>query len=58
MTMLRCVREHEADGFGTIPKGSLWDDESPYVVERDAFVDADAKPKKAAAKRAAEKGDD
>lgn len=53
--MLRCTRGHEAPGFGTIPKGSLWDDDSPYVTDSSAFEDADKpKPKKSAAR----KGDD
>lgn len=56
--MLRCVREHEAPGFGTVPVGSLWVDDSEYVVDRSAFVDADAKPKAATKKAAAKKGDD
>ena len=56
--MLRCVREHEAEGFGVIPVGSLWADDSEFVLDRSAFVDADAKPKRAAAKQAATKGDD
>lgn len=40
--MLRCVKDHHVDGFGVIPAGSLWDDDSPYVVESECFVDADA----------------
>jgi hypothetical protein len=39
----RCTQEHEAPGFGTIPEGSLWDDDSPYVTA-DYFVDVDAEP--------------
>lgn len=39
--MLRCIRAHHVDEFGDIPVGSLWADDSPYVVEPDNFVDAD-----------------
>lgn len=62
--MLRCIRTHDADGFGEIPEGSLWAEDSPYVGKSDAFEQVaegdDEKPaKKAAAKRAAtKKGDD
>lgn len=40
--MLRCIKAHTVDTFGTIPVGSLWDADSPYVVEAANFVDADA----------------
>jgi hypothetical protein len=40
--MKRCIEEHHAAGFGTIPVGSLWDDESPYIGAAAKFVDADA----------------
>lgn len=42
--MLRCVIEHVVPSFGTIPVGSLWDDDSPFVTERNAFEDADPAP--------------
>jgi hypothetical protein len=48
-----CVETHEAPGFGTIPEGSLWEDDSPYLVDEDKFVDVlepeDEKPKPRAA---------
>lgn len=31
--MLRCIEEHEVPTFGTIPVGSLWADDSPFVVD-------------------------
>ena len=34
-----CIREHVSPAFGVIPVGSLWDDDSPYLVEADAFAD-------------------
>lgn len=39
--MKRCVTTHDAAGFGTIPAGSLWDDDSPYITDdnADCFVD-------------------
>jgi hypothetical protein len=45
-----CISSHELPEFGVIPAGSLWDDESPYVVEADCFADVgdepEPKPKK------------
>lgn len=52
--MKRCVEEHTVPSFGVIPVGSLWEDDSPYVVEAGKFVDADApdpKPKPARNKK-------
>ena len=40
--MKRCTQEHHAPGFGTIPVGSLWADDSPYAVEAECFEDVDA----------------
>lgn len=42
--MKRCVTTHHAAGFGTIPAGSLWADDSEYLTDDNAkcFVDADA----------------
>lgn len=38
--MKRCVIEHEAPGFGRVPVGSLWDDDSPFLTdENEAFFD-------------------
>jgi hypothetical protein len=52
--MKRCIEEHTVAGFGTIPVGSLWDDDSPYVGATAKFVDIDApEPVKAPAKKAA-----
>lgn len=50
--MKRCVETHVAPGFGEIPAGSLWDDDSPYITNTAAFVDvvetaAAAAPRKA-----------
>ena len=40
--MKRCTVTHQAPTFGTIPAGSLWDDDSPYVDDApELFVDAD-----------------
>lgn len=54
--MKRCTEDHHAPGFGLIPAGSLWADDSPYVIEADKFADVDeapapAKPKKAPARK-------
>ena len=63
--MKRCVEEHTVPAFGTIPAGSLWADDSPFLVEPAKFVDVDApepapKPvKKAPVRKFGEKkGDD
>ena len=51
-----CTETHMAPGFGEIPAGSLWADDSPYVQDADKFTEVDAaatapaKPKKAARK--------
>lgn len=34
-----CTVTHRVDGFGEIPAGSLWDDDSPYAVGFDRFAD-------------------
>jgi len=39
-----CTVEHDAPGFGTVPGGSLWDDDSPYVIAADCFADVADKP--------------
>ena len=64
--MKRCTQEHTAAGFGTIPVGSLWADDSPYVIDADMFepVDADEVPevekpkRKPPARKFGEKGGD
>jgi len=57
----RCTQEHDAPGFGTIPVGSLWEDDSPYATAPH-FVDVDApepapKPKKAAPRKFGQKNE-
>ena len=42
--MLRCIEEHVAPGFGTIPVGSLWADDSPYVAQADKFATVTDEP--------------
>lgn len=37
-----CITEHECPGFGTIPAGSLWADDSPYTAATDMFDDVAA----------------
>lgn len=32
-----CIEEHDAPGFGRIPDGSLWADDSPFVQDVDKF---------------------
>ena len=34
-----CTIAHHVPTFGDIPEGSLWADDSPYVVELDKFAD-------------------
>lgn len=41
-----CVKEHVDPAFGTIPVGSIWEDDSPYIGAGENFADADAKPAK------------
>lgn len=49
-----CTKTHQVKGFGEIPEGSRWDDDSPYLTKANArnFVDeADyVKPKPTPAK--------
>lgn len=40
--MKRCIKAHHVDAFGDIPVGSLWDDDSPHIVDEANFVDVDA----------------
>ena len=53
--MKRCTQDHHAPGFGLVPAGSLWDDDSPYVIEADLFEDVETpapmKPKKATTRK-------
>lgn len=35
-----CIEAHDAPGFGHIPAGSLWDDESPFAQDADKFAEA------------------
>ena len=53
--MKRCTQEHEVPTFGTIPVGSLWADESPYVTDLTMFADVDDAPEPPKAKKAARK---
>jgi len=53
--MKRCVEEHTVPSFGTIPVGSLWEDESPFVLAEhsDKFIsDALPQPAEKPAKKA------
>ena len=56
-----CTKTHDVVGFGTVPAGSLWADDSPYVVDADCFVEVhDEKPAAAAVKpvrKLGQKGD-
>ena len=46
-----CIEAHHVPSFGEIPEGSLWDDDSPYVVDESKFADVhDEKPAPRAAK--------
>lgn len=46
-----CVTEHEHPGFGTIPVGSVWADDSPYIGEAECFTDAKKPAKKTTKQR-------
>ncbi len=35
-----CIEGHHVPSFGTIPEGSLWDDDSPYIGDAAKFADA------------------
>lgn len=39
-----CTVTHTVPSFGEIPTGSLWADDSPYLVEVDCFADVDEEP--------------
>jgi hypothetical protein len=43
--MKRCIKTHTVKAFGEIPKGSLWDDDSPYVKNAEHFVNVEKKKK-------------
>jgi hypothetical protein len=45
-----CVETHQADGFGEIPEGSLWEDDSPYATDASKFADVDNPPEAVAEK--------
>lgn len=45
-----CIAEHVDEGFGTIPVGSIWEDDSPYIGASENFEDVD-KPKPAKSKK-------
>lgn len=40
--MKRCIKAHTVASFGPVPVGSLWADDSPFIEDESAFVDADA----------------
>jgi hypothetical protein len=41
-----CITEHVVPSFGTVPVGSIWDDDSPYLEQPEHFADvSDEKPK-------------
>lgn len=44
--MKRCTETHTVAGFGEIPAGSLWEDDSPFVLDdhADKFEPVDADP--------------
>lgn len=51
-----CITEHHVAGFGDIPAGSLWDDDSPFVQKSECFaLVVDEAPKPAPAKKATRK---
>jgi len=54
-----CIIEHDAPGFGLVPVGSLWADDSPYIGTPGCFADvADERAQpKPARKRAAKTTD-
>ena len=31
-----CIKAHHVPTFGDIPEGSLWDDDSPFVLDENA----------------------
>lgn len=37
--MKRCIEEHFVAGFGVIPEGSLWADDSPWLQKPEHFAD-------------------
>ena len=39
-----CVETHTVTGFGVIPEGSLWADDSPFVVEVDKCAPVETTP--------------
>lgn len=51
--MKRCIQEHKAFGFGVVPVGSLWADDSPYLSDDTAhcFELVDDPPAPAPVKR-------
>ena len=42
--MKRCTESHTVPSFGEIPEGSLWADDSPYVIDDTKFEDVDETP--------------
>lgn len=50
-----CIETHVAPGFGEIPAGSLWADDSPHAQDADKFAEADTPPPVVKPKRATRK---
>jgi hypothetical protein len=48
-----CITEHHVAGFGVIPEGSLWDDDSPFVQKSECFADVLDEVRKATRKAGA-----
>ena len=51
--MKRCIQTHHVAGFGEIPEGSLWDDDSPHVQKSEYFADVLDEVRKATRKAGA-----
>lgn len=51
--MKRCTETHYVAGFGEIPEGSLWDDDSPFVQKSEHFADVLDEVRKATRKAGA-----
>ena len=42
--MKRCITAHTVDAFGDIPLGSLWPDDSPFLLDEHADCFEDVVP--------------
>lgn len=45
-----CTETHHEPSFGEITEGSLWDDDSPYLLDPTKFADAEPEPEKSSKK--------